>query len=147
MSASDTFENELLQLIYNNVAIASIGDASGLQPSAAAGSLYVSLHIADPGEGGNQGTNEADYAGYARVAVARTTGGWTVVGNAVSNAAEVKWPVSTGAGSNITHFGVGTDATGAGKLLFHNALTATVLVAGANVEPTSNAGQITNTVD
>ena len=38
--------------------------------SSVAGSLYVSLHTADPGVGGGQNTNEATYSGYARVAVA-----------------------------------------------------------------------------
>ena len=31
MSKGNTFENDLLQLIFNNVDIADIGDASGLQ--------------------------------------------------------------------------------------------------------------------
>ena len=57
MSMSNAFETELLDLIFNNAAVANIGDAGGLQPSAAAGSLYVSLHTGDPGEAGNQGTN------------------------------------------------------------------------------------------
>lgn len=42
---------------------------------------YVSLHTGDPGEAGDQTTNEATYAGYARVAVARDSGGWTVTGS------------------------------------------------------------------
>jgi hypothetical protein len=41
MSKSNTFENDLLQLIFNNVDIADIGDAGGLQNSATAGSLYI----------------------------------------------------------------------------------------------------------
>ena len=50
MSKGNTFENDLLLLVFNNTAAALIGDASGLQPSATAGSLYVSLHTSDPGE-------------------------------------------------------------------------------------------------
>lgn len=50
MSKSNTFENDLLQLIFNNVDIADIGDAGGLQNSATAGSLYIALHTGDPGE-------------------------------------------------------------------------------------------------
>ena len=41
-------------------------------------SLYVSLHTANPGATGNQTTSEAAYTSYARVAVARTSGGWAM---------------------------------------------------------------------
>ena len=63
MSKSNTFENELLLLLFNNTDIANIGDASGLQNSATAGSLYVALHTADPGESGTATTSEAAYTG------------------------------------------------------------------------------------
>lgn len=69
---------KILDLLFNNEAATGIGDAGGLLPSAAAGNLYVSLHTADPGAGGDQTTNEAAYTSYARVAVARTVAGWTV---------------------------------------------------------------------
>ena len=58
MSKSNTFENDLLLLVFNNTDITLIGDAAGLQNSAAAGSLYVSLHTSDPDEDGDQTTNE-----------------------------------------------------------------------------------------
>lgn len=75
---ADTFQNSLLALIFNNTAFTGIGDAGGLLGSAAAGSLYVSLHTSDPGAGGNQTSNECAYTSYARVAVARTAGGWAI---------------------------------------------------------------------
>ena len=65
MSKSNTFENDLLLLVFNNTDITLIGDAAGLQNSAAAGSLYVSLHTADPDEAGDQTTNETAYTDYA----------------------------------------------------------------------------------
>ncbi len=125
MSASNSLENSILLLLFNNTAFAKIGDAAGLLPSAGAGSLYVSLHTADPGEAGAQNTSECDYTSYARVAVARTVGGWTVAANAVTNAAAITFPKSTGAAENIaSYFGIGTDSgTGAGVLLFSGALT------------------------
>lgn len=49
-------------LILNNVDWSGIGDASGLQNSAANGNLYLSLHTSSPGEGGDQSTNEIAYA-------------------------------------------------------------------------------------
>lgn len=71
MSFSDTAENDLLQLLFNNVDMALVGDATGLRGASAAGSFYLSLHTADPGDAGSQSTSEAAYSGYARVAVVR----------------------------------------------------------------------------
>lgn len=122
MSKGNTFENELLLHIFQNADIALIGDAAGLQNSATVGSLYVSLHTAEPGEAGDQTTNETAYTSYARVAVARTSGGWTVSANQVSNAAAVAFATCGLTGATITHFGIGTDASGAGKLLYSGPL-------------------------
>src|SRR4030042_2058480 len=93
MSKGNTFENDLLQLIFNNVDIALIGDSAGLQNSAANGNLYVSLHTATPAEGGAQNTSEAAFGAYARVAVARPAG-WTVSTNQATNAAGVAFPAA-----------------------------------------------------
>jgi len=122
MSKTNVFENDLLQLVFNNVDITLIGDAAGLQNSAAAGNLYISLHTAEPGEAADQTTNETAYTNYARVAVARSVAGWTVAGNQVSNAGLVTFPLCGITGATITHFGIGTDASGAGKLLFSGPL-------------------------
>ena len=100
MSKTNAFENSLLLLIFNNTDIALIGDAAGLQNSATAGSLYFSLHTADPGEAGDQTTNEIAYTSYARTAVARSGAGWTVTANSVSPAATIglRAPVVRGPG-------------------------------------------------
>lgn len=122
MSKTNTFENDLLLLVFNNTDIALIGDAAGLQNSAAAGSLYVSLHTSEPGEAADQTTNETAYTNYARIAVARSGAGWTVSGNQVSNAAAITFAMCGLTGATITHFGIGTDAAGAGKLLYSGPL-------------------------
>lgn len=140
MSKSNTFENDLLKLIFNNDNIALVGDATGLRGSSAAGSLYLSLHTADPGEAGDQSTSEIAYTSYARVAVARTTGGFTISGNAASLAAAVDFPAGTGGSGTATHVGIGTSASGAGKLLYKGALTPNI-VCGNGVTPRVNAGQ------
>lgn len=118
MSKSNVFENDLLLLIFNNVDVALIGDAAGLQNSAAAGSLFVGLATAEPGEAGTQLTSEATYTGYARVAVARSGAGWTVAGNQVSNAAAIGFGACTAVPNDITHWVIGAEAAGAGKLLY-----------------------------
>ncbi len=91
MTATNAFETALLDLYFNNTDHANVGDAAGLQNSATAGSFYISLHTGDPGEAGSQTTSEASYTGYARVAVARTSGGWTVSGNNASNTAIINF--------------------------------------------------------
>lgn len=146
MSKSNTFETDLLNLIFVNTDITLIGDAAGLQNSATAGSLYVSLHTADPDEAGTQATNETAYTNYARVAVARTVGGWTVSGNTVSNAALVQFAQCGVTGATLTHFGVGTDASGAGKLLYSGALTSSLAVS-SGIQPQFAAGDLDVTED
>ena len=146
MSKSNSWENGVLLLLFNNDSYTLVGDAAGLTQSTADGSLYISLHTADPGEAGSQTTNEIGYTSYARVAVARTTGGWTVTANAVENAAEVAFPAATGGSGTATHFGIGTDSTGAGKLLYSSALD-TSLAVSAPIQPRFPAGDIDVTED
>lgn len=130
MSKGNTFENDFLLLVFNNTDAANIGDAIGLRGSTTAGSLYVSLHTADPGEAGDQTTNETAYTGYARVAVARSGAGWTVTNNSVSPAANIDFGECTASpGTALTHFGVGTASSGTGKLLYKGTLTPNITTA------------------
>lgn len=146
MSKSNSFETALLGLIFNNSDIAGIGDAGGVQNSATAGSLYVSLHTSDPGEAGDQTTNEATYTNYARVAVARSGAGWTVSGNSATNAAQITFPQCGASGNTITHVGIGTDTSGAGTLLYSGALNSSLAVA-LNITPLFAASGLTVTED
>lgn len=120
MSAGNTFENDLMKLIFNATAIANLADNASSSPLT---NLYVSLHTADPGEAGAQNTSEVGYTSYARVAVARTSGGWTVTSNSVSPAAAITFPAGTGGSGTATHFAVGTASSGAGKLLVSGTVT------------------------
>lgn len=126
MSKGDTFENDLLKLIFQAVTIDGLAENDTTGPVT---NLYVSLHTSDPGEAGTQATNEISYTGYARVAVARTAGGWTVTANSVSPAAIVIFgEMTAGAGGTVTHAGVGTDSAGAGKLLYSGTVTPNIVV-------------------
>jgi hypothetical protein len=118
MSKSNTFENDFVKLAFQNADIANIGDAGGLRGSVAAGSLYWSLHSAWPGEAGDQTTSEIAYTGYARVAGARSAGGFTVTGNAVNPAANVDFPQCTGGSAAARFFGIGASSSGVGKLMY-----------------------------
>lgn len=146
MSKSNTFENDLLQLIFNNVDIADIGDVAGIQNSAVAGSLYLALHTADPGEAGNATTNECAYTSYARVAVARTVGGWTVATNTATNTALAQFPECTGGSETITHVSITVAASGASKILYSGALTASRSVS-SGIQPQFAATSLVVTED
>lgn len=146
MSKTNTFESDLLLLLFNNTDIGLVGDATGLRGSTTAGSLYVSLHTADPGETGTQTTSEATYTSYARVAVARSGAGWTVSGTAptqVAPAAAITFPACTGGTNTITHFGVGTDSAGAGKLLYKGTVTPNISVSTGVTPQLTTASTIT----
>jgi hypothetical protein len=143
MSKSNTFENDWLLLVFNNTNIANVGDATGLRGSTTAGNLWVSLHTADPGEAGTQTTSETAYTSYARVSVARSGAGWTVTGNSVSPAAAITFPACTGGTSTITHFAVGTDQTGAGKVLYKGTVTPNISVSTGVTPQLTTASTIT----
>lgn len=141
MSKSNSLENSYLLLLFNNTNIANVGDATGLRGSAAAGSLFFSLHTADPDEAGTQSTNEVAYTSYARVAVARSGAGFVVTGNAVALADDVTFPAGTGGTGTATHWGIGTSASGAGTLLYKGAISPSI-VCGNGVTPALTAGTI-----
>lgn len=134
---SNSFENSLQLLMFNNTNAANIGDATGLRGSSTAGSFYFSLHTADPGEAGTQSTSEIAYTSYARVAVARSNAGFTITNNEVVNAANVSFPAPTGANSTALFWGLGTASSGAGVLLYSGPLaTAPIGFAIGNVDDT-----------
>ncbi len=146
MSMSNALETLLLQLLFENANAANIGDATGLRGSTTPGVFYIALHTGDPGEAGAQNTTEANYTGYARVSVARSSAGWTVTGNTVVNDAAVTFGACTAGSSTCTHFSIGTDASGAGNLLLKGALTGALAVT-AGITPSFAAGQLSCVAD
>ena len=143
MSKSNTLENSILALLFNATTFADIAENDTTTPAT---NLYVSLHTADPGEAGAMNTNEATYTSYARVAVIRTAGGWTVATNTLTNAAAIIFPECTGGSESITHFGVGLGASGATVLLYSGALTAPLAVS-TGIQPQFAAGDLDITED
>ena len=147
MSASNTCETALLNLVFANSNFANVGDATGLRGSSTAGSVYVSLHASDPGEAGNQTSGtELSYTGYARVAVARSGSGWTVSGNSASNAAAITFGACTAGSGTAAYFGIGTDSSGSGTLLFSGALTSSLAIS-SGITPSFAIGALTVTAD
>lgn len=140
MSKGNTFENDLLKLIFNATAIANLADNAASAPIT---NIYVSLHTGDPGEAGNQTTSECAYTSYARVAVARTSGGWTVTSNSVSPVANISLPAATGGSETATHFAVGTDSSGTGKVLYKGAISPNIVISSGVTPILTTASTIT----
>jgi hypothetical protein len=129
VSKSNSFETELLLLLFNNTNIANLGDATGVRGSTTAGSLYLSLHTADPGESGAQNTSEISYTGYSRKAVARSSAGFTVSGNTVTLFADNDFgEMTAGTGGTVTHFGIGTASSGTGDLLYSGTVSPNIAI-------------------
>ncbi len=125
-SMGNAYETALLTLEFNNTNLATIGDATGLRGSSTPGSFYVGLHTADPGEAGDATTSEATFTGYGRQAVARSSGGWTISGNSVSNAAAITFGQNSGSDQTVGFFSIsaGTDGAGAETVVRYGPLIA-----------------------
>lgn len=144
MSKSNTFENELLLHIFNNSAIANVGDATGVRGSTAAGSLYLSLHTADPGEAGTATTSEISYTGYARAAVARSAAGFTVSGSSVTLTNDVDFgKMTAGTGGTVTHFAVVKEASGSSVILYKGTATPNIAISAGTIPRLEAATSIT----
>lgn len=133
------FDNDFLKLIFNGVSIANLADNSASPLT----DLYVGLHTDSPGNDGDQATNEATYSSYVRVAVERSTDGWTVVDNSVSPTSKISFPTATGGSEIITYFSIGTDFSGSGKLLYFGAISPAVTIYNAVTPELTTGSTIT----
>jgi hypothetical protein len=143
MSIADVSESAILALIFNATTWANYAINATTTPET---NIICALHTADPGDAGSQSTSEAAYTSYARVNVARTTGGWTISGTNPTQAAPVaaiNFPAGTGGAGTVTFFSTGKSGGGATPILFSGTVTPNI-VTGSGVTPSlSTATQIT----
>lgn len=126
MSFSNTTEDALLNLIFRAVAWANYADDAASSPQT---NIHNALHTADPADGGTMSTSEATYTSYARVNVARTTGGWSAPSSgAISPAASIDFPAATGGSNTITHWSTGKTGGGATAILMSGTVTPNIAV-------------------
>jgi hypothetical protein len=148
MSKSATYEAAILELLLNATGIANIADNTATSPAT---ELFVSLHTASPGVGGNQSTSEISYTGYARVAVARanTSSAWTITGSnpasASPNANIVFGTMTAGTGGTASFFGIGSESSGAGTLYYFGTITPNIVVSDGVQPVLTTASTITET--
>jgi hypothetical protein len=132
MGTSTTTANNQLKLILNATAWANIADNAAASPLT---QVWVSLHTADPTAGGTQSSNEIAYTSYARVGVARSTGGWTASSAASSSpVATISFPAGTGGSGTATYWAIGMSSSGAGAILWSGPISPSI-VCGSGVTP------------
>jgi hypothetical protein len=88
---------------------------------------------------------EANYTGYARVALTKATA-WTDGGSSFTNAALIQFGACTVGTNALTHFAVVDTASGAVAQMISGALSATLNVS-PGIQPQFAAGALTITCD
>lgn len=131
MSFSDTTETAILALIFNATAWGNYADNAATTPQT---QIALALHTADPGDAGTMSTSEIAYTSYARAAVNRNSGGWTVTGNSVSPVANIDFAAGTGGSGTATHGTTGKTGGGAAAVLMRGSITPNI-VTGNGVTP------------
>jgi hypothetical protein len=123
--ATNAFERELLQAIFNGTGITFPG------------TYYLSLHTGSPGENGTQSTSEATYPGYSRQPVSNDVLTWLVAtdGSDHSKATlqtKIEFPVcGTALGftsETYTYCGIGDSSSGTGYLRFYLPLSPSITI-------------------
>lgn len=112
---SDYLETLLLNLIFRT--------QTATKPAA----IYIALFTAAPSDSG--GGTEVTGGSYARTQVTQADANWNApgVGGLTDNVAAITFPTATANWGTVTHVGI-FDASTAGNLLFHGALTASKVV-------------------
>ena len=141
MAKSLTTASNILKLIFNATPWANMADNAASSPYT---NLYLSLHTADPGTGNNQTTNETTYTNYVRIAVVRTSSGWTISSNTATNAALAQFAQCGATGATLTYVAIGTNVSGAGNVLYSGALNSALTVANG-IQPQFSIGALTVT--
>jgi hypothetical protein len=116
-AASDYLENKVLDHF--------LGTASTSAPA----TVYLALFTTDPTDAGSGTEVSTSGTAYARQSIAFSSAS----SGTTSNSADVEFSQATGSGfGTVTHFGI-FDASTAGNLLFHGALTASKTIDAGDV--------------
>lgn len=131
MSAmSDYLEGELIKHIFRT--------GSFTKPTA----LYVALFTAAPNDAG--GGTEVSGGSYARAQLNPADANWTAPAGGdgqTDNASAITFPAPSANWGQVTHFGI-FDASTAGNLLFHGALTTPKTINNGDPAPSFGVGAL-----
>lgn len=130
MSLSNTTETAALDMFLR-----------GTDPAYRSGATqYMAMFTADPGEAGSLAA-EADYTGYARVALTKATA-WTGSASPFTNAALIQFGACTAGNNTITHFAIVDTASGAVSMMIIGTLNDALNVS-PGIQPQYSAGSLT----
>ncbi len=115
---SDTFEEALLKLIFQQVAITSIADAA----AAPATALWIRLHSNTLADTANGNTDELSYTAYAAQSLTRTAAGWSVTSNSVYPVSALTFP-TTDANATVKAVSINSVSTGTNAPLYIGAVS------------------------
>ncbi len=138
MSKGNKWELDLLEAIFYG----SVAGVSGLLQSGTTTKFWVALHTATDLDAADQNSSEANYGGYVRVSVDRTSGDWAVttgVSPAASPIAAITFATSTLSGTAIVAASVGTASAGAGYIWYYGSLT-TISMNTSGITPILTTG-------
>lgn len=108
-----------------------LGTASTTSP----GTVYLSLHTADPTDDGSGAEVSTSGSAYVRKVIAFSAAS----GGSATNSGAVTFDTATSAWGTISHIGV-WDASSSGNLLFHGALDASKTIASGDVFKVNASG-------
>jgi hypothetical protein len=135
-SIGNTSETAILKLIFQAVTWTDYAVSAGSGTPET--NISLALHTADPGEAGTMATSEMTtgaYTGYARVSVARTTGGWTETTGSISPVANIDFPAGTGGtGATASFFSTGHTGAATQPTLWTGSITPAI-ACGSGVTP------------
>ena len=139
MSKSNNWEVDYLEGFFYGY----MPGASGVFVSGGLTSFWVSLHTATGLEAADQNTSEADYGGYGRIAIARTSVAWAVTTGAspaASPLSAITFATSTLSGASLTAFAVGSASAGAGYVYYYGALSSSIAMNTSGITPILTTG-------
>jgi len=118
--------NAILALLLNATNWANIADNTVTGPLL---NLFLALSTGTLSNASAQNTTEAAYTSYNRVAVARTTAGFSAPsGSSSSLVATASFPAATGGSETETYASLGSNASGAGNVYYWGIITPSLVV-------------------
>lgn len=132
--------NAFLALLYNATAWADVAENDSSSPLT---DIYIALHTASLNDASTQSTSETAYTNYARVAVARTTAGFSAPsGKQTSNVDPIEFAQCGVTGATITSASSGKLSSGAGQIFHYGDLNSSIVVSN-QIQPRFAAGALT----
>ncbi len=144
---TNLMKDDILDLLFTNVDLPNVGDATGLVKSTADGTWNVELHTGNTIANTSTVQTEAvaAYTGYVSQTVVRTTSGWSVASGLADNDSAIGFPISTSGPETETDVSLGGN-DGGGDVMHIFGSLASDLVVNNGVTPEFAAGALDITV-